>query len=186
MPKCANAAWLPWYAQWPCNLTRRCSQGTPDSHDSLQEIRDRKTRKLPKRPTRRSRRHAIEPFAASPGLALLDNHASLRLVTDVISEDDALALALTCTSLRDALWARFEPRPLQDLTDLDDFCGTRIRTRDAAVVVTAERLAWVAGMPVLEQLAWLRRGMSALVSRNIAKWPNGMAAMIWAHERGGR
>jgi len=45
----------------------------------------------------------VAPFTASPGFALLDNHASLRLVADAVHEDDALALALACTPLRDAL-----------------------------------------------------------------------------------
>ena len=53
---------------------------------------------------------AMAALAASP-FALLDAHSSLRLVTDVVHEDDALCLALTCRALRDALWARFPARP---------------------------------------------------------------------------
>jgi hypothetical protein len=56
-----------------------------------------------------------ESLAASP-LGLLDARGSLRLVTDLVSEEsDALCLALACRPLRDALWARFPsiPRRLQ-------------------------------------------------------------------------
>jgi hypothetical protein len=42
---------------------------------------------------------------------LLDARGSLRLVTDAVHEDDALCLALASRALRDALWARFPPRP---------------------------------------------------------------------------
>ena len=66
-------------------------------------------------------------LAASP-FALLDAHSSLRLVTDVVHEDDALYLALACRALRDALWARFPARPAGHA-----HAGKRLRTRDAAV-----------------------------------------------------
>jgi hypothetical protein len=36
---------------------------------------------------------------------LLDARGSLRLVTDLVHEDDALCLAPTCRALCDALWA---------------------------------------------------------------------------------
>ena len=67
----------------------------------------------------------------------LAHAASLRLITDVVNEDDALCLALTCRALRDALWARFPTRPAGDT-----HAGARVRTRNAAVVGTAGRLAW--------------------------------------------
>jgi hypothetical protein len=66
-------------------------------------------------------------LAASP-FAMLDAHSSLRLVTDVVHEDDALCLALTCRAMRDALWARFSTRPAGHA-----HAGKRLRTRDAAV-----------------------------------------------------
>ena len=75
-------------------------------------------------------------LAASP-FALLDMHSSLRLVTDVVHEDDALCLALACRATRDALWARYPRRAASDAN-----AGARVRTRDAAVVGTAGRLAW--------------------------------------------
>jgi len=49
-------------------------------------------------------------LANSP-FALLDAHSSLHLVTDVVHEDNALCLALTCKALRDALGARFPACP---------------------------------------------------------------------------
>ena len=47
---------------------------------------------------------------ASP-FALLDTHGCLRLVTDVVHEDDTLCLALVCRALRDELGARFPACP---------------------------------------------------------------------------
>jgi hypothetical protein len=79
-------------------------------------------------------------LADSP-FALLDARSSLRLVTDVVHEDDALCLALTCRALRVALWARFPRRPAGDTC-----AGVRVRTRDAAVVGTMGRLAWARGL----------------------------------------
>ena len=72
---------------------------------------------------------------------LLDARASLRLVADLVHEDDALCLALTCRPLRDALWMRF-PRPPPG----DAFAGARVRMRDKAVVSTVGRLAWARGL----------------------------------------
>jgi hypothetical protein len=51
----------------------------------------------------------VDALAASP-LALLDARGSLRFVTDLVHEDDALCLALVCRAMRDALWARFPRR----------------------------------------------------------------------------
>jgi Leucine-rich repeat (LRR) protein len=52
----------------------------------------------------------MNALAASP-FALLDARGSLRLVTDLVHEDDALCLALACRALRDALGARFPACP---------------------------------------------------------------------------
>jgi hypothetical protein len=79
-------------------------------------------------------------LAASP-FALLDARGSLRLITDVMHEDDALCLALTCRALREALWARFPRRPAGDA-----HAGARVCTQDAAVVGTLGRLVWARGL----------------------------------------
>ena len=76
----------------------------------------------------------MDAFAASP-FGLLDAHGSLRLVTDLVHEDDALCLALTCRALRDALWARFPARPAGHA-----HAGKRLRTRDAAVARLGARV----------------------------------------------
>jgi hypothetical protein len=89
----------------------------------------------------------MDALAASP-LALLDAHSSLRLVTDMLHEDDVLCLALVCRALRDALWARFPPRPAGDAHS-----GRRLRTRDAAVVGRVQRLEWAQGLS--DRPAWL-------------------------------
>ena len=49
---------------------------------------------------------ASAALAGSP-FGLLDAASTLRLVTDLVHEDDALCLALACRALRDALWERF-------------------------------------------------------------------------------
>ena len=70
---------------------------------------------------------AVDGLAAST-FALLGERGSLRFVTDVVHEDDALCLALACRALRDALWARFPARPAGHA-----HAGKRLWTRDAMV-----------------------------------------------------
>ena len=53
-------------------------------------------------PHRQQSLQLIDALAASP-FAVLDAHGSLRLVTDVVHEDDALCFALACCAMRDAL-----------------------------------------------------------------------------------
>ena len=110
------------------------------------------------------RAHPSHAFRDSPGLALLDAHGSLRLVTDLVHEDDALCLALACRALRDALWARFPQSKVfsemsedsQSEAESEAEFGSeksppaespghrlfRFCTRDAAVVATVPRLLW--------------------------------------------
>jgi hypothetical protein len=98
--------------------------------------------------------HPCHAFSGSPPFRLLDARGSLRLVTDAVHEDDALCLALTCRALRDALWARF-PRSRPPAgggrrppwwSEAAVLANARVRTRDAAVVVTVGRLAWARGL----------------------------------------
>jgi hypothetical protein len=79
-------------------------------------------------------------LAASP-FGLLDNRGSLRLVTDAVPVDDALCLALTCRALRNALWARFPAGPAGDA-----HAGTRLYTRQRALVATVARVVWAQGL----------------------------------------
>ena len=51
--------------------------------------------------------HWMENADITSPLGMLVVHGSLPLVTDLVHADDALCLALTCRTLRDALWARF-------------------------------------------------------------------------------
>jgi Leucine-rich repeat (LRR) protein len=57
-----------------------------------------------------------------------DAACCLRLVTDAVHEDDTLCLALTCRTLRDALWDRFPARSAGHA-----HAGKRLRTRGVAV-----------------------------------------------------
>jgi hypothetical protein len=73
-------------------------------------------------------------LATSP-FALLDAHASVRLVTDLVNEDDALSVALACRALRDALWGRFPQHPAGHPR-----AGTRLLTRDRLAAAAAAEL----------------------------------------------
>jgi hypothetical protein len=118
----------------------------------------------------------MDPLAASP-FALLDMHSSLRLVTDVVHEDDALCLALACRAARDALWARFPRRAAGDAN-----AGARVRTRDAAVVGTAGRLAWTRDLdqPWPEpRTDWRPSDVCATAARHGA-----LASLQWARADG--
>ena len=89
---------------------------------------------------------------ASP-FGLLDARSNLRLVTDLVHEDDTFCLALSCRPLRDALWARFPQLPRGASGSNHEAgcscdprvnveCGThgmRLRTRHAALA-TINRL----------------------------------------------
>jgi hypothetical protein len=71
-------------------------------------------------------------------LGLLDARGSLRLVTDAVHLDDVLCLALTCRALRDALWARFPPRPAA----ARPHPGKRLLTHIRAMLATPSRRSW--------------------------------------------
>ena len=85
---------------------------------------------------------AVHALAAS-AFALLDKRGSLRFVTDVVHEDDALCLALACRALRDALWARFPAQPAGHA-----HAGKRLWTRDAMLAKLASRVT-TAGVLVI-------------------------------------
>ena len=85
-------------------------------------------------------------LAASP-LGLLDARGCLRLVTDLVYEDDALCLALACRALRDALWARFPRRPAAGDAV---YAGKRLVTREVALVATAARVIWARELAAAE------------------------------------
>ena len=66
-----------------------------------------------------------------------------------------LYLNIARRPLRDALRERFPARP----------GAARIRTRDAAVVATPARLAWVLGLPAEGRPRWLKDGLASKDSR---------------------
>lgn len=91
------------------------------------------------------------PFALFGGSVEL-----LRLLTDALPEDDALAAALACRALYRALCGRFRIQPAA--CTACRFCtatpcracpraGKRFVTRNSAVVASASRLVWVRNMP---------------------------------------
>ena len=105
----------------------------------------------------------MDPLVHSP-LSVLNHCGSLHLFTDYVQLDDALCLALTCSCLRDALWARFPPiwRPPEapGATRMQRLAvarqpGRRVRTRPAAVVGTVSRLAWAQRTHVGRPGTWL-------------------------------
>ena len=119
----------------------------------------------------------VSPFG------LLDAHGSLRLVIDLVHEDDALCLALTCRGLRDAVWVCFQsnsgsngwaeaavapvvvgmqhcctaaPHPISICCDDCWLSALRTRTRTAVVVVSVPRLVWARSLH--NRPAWLPKG----------------------------
>jgi hypothetical protein len=71
-------------------------------------------------------------------LGLLDARCNLCLLTDAVHLDDVLCLALTCRALRDALWARFPPRPAA----ARPHPGKRLLTHIRAMLATPSRRSW--------------------------------------------
>ena len=118
-------------------------------------------------------------------MELLEDRDCLRLVTDFVQEDDVLALALTCSVLRNALFARFTAIATSDSTYSQQYGmrPRRIRTRTSAVVVTAARLAWVYSWRA-HRPHWLEQGMGGpMVAERIARHGS-LAALRWARANG--
>ena len=90
-----------------------------------------------------------DAFAAS-AFGLLDARSSLLLVTDVVLEQDAFFLALSCRALRDAVFQRFPPR-----AEAHGHAGHRFVTEDAAVLCSVARLQWARGQRWMERPIWL-------------------------------
>jgi hypothetical protein len=126
-------------------------------------------------------------MAAAGHFELLDARGILRLVTNLVHEDDALFLALTCRALRDALWARFPRRPSRARQRKSNWgnahMGVRVRTRDAAVVGTVGRLVWARGQldrPWPEpRFDWSRSDICKIAARYGA-----LASLQWARANG--
>lgn len=70
----------------------------------------------------------------------------VMLVVNIISEDDALAVALTCRDLRDAVLGRFadtkEREVLREYGSRFEYVQTRLRSGIAANIMTVSRLSW--------------------------------------------
>lgn len=77
----------------------------------------------------------------------------IQRVADAVAEDDALALALACRALRDALLAHRR--------------AARFRTREAGVLLSANRLRWARGLPGIPD--WLVRKDSPEACWRIAR-----------------
>ena len=113
----------------------------------------------------RSNPDEVNPMALTVGLSgsffqLLDSRYVLSLVLDLVSEDDALCLALSCRAFRDTLWERFQTGvlnmyvighglPARDVWILEHSVpdsAVRIRTRDAAILRYPSRIDWALGL----------------------------------------
>jgi hypothetical protein len=86
----------------------------------------------------------------------LDAHGIIRLVTDLVNEDDVLCVALTCRQLREAIWARFPKHPTGHAQ-----AGTRLVTRDRLAAPEPGELDEAAAGLDAE---WKRRVDAALVA----------------------
>ena len=93
----------------------------------------------------------MDALATSP-FALLDAHGNLRLVTDVVHEDDALCLALVRRAMRDALGARFPACPR---------AGSRA-VAELAARVTTDGVLDLSGRQNLRGLRALPQGLGRL------------------------
>lgn len=94
---------------------------------------------------------AVDALAASPFRHLADADL-LRLVADLVTDDDALAVALVCRPLRDAIFAHY-PKPAEG-GQLDP-PPRRLRTAARAYASPVSRLRWAldeAGCPVYGSL----------------------------------
>ena len=86
----------------------------------------------------------MDPLSGS-SLSILEDGGGLPLVLDRLDEDDALCAALTCTTLRDVLFA--QPRhAVRAAAPGKPYAGKRIVTSVAGVASSAGRLAWVRGL----------------------------------------
>ena len=119
---------------------------------------------------------------------LLATQDTTRLVVDLVDEDDALALALTCRTLRDAVRSLFsQPHPR----------APRLRTRTRACACSVTRMAWAraCGCPCAcrwaaqlgkqEVLEWARAQGCPWHGAVVGASAGGHAELVrWLHEEG--
>eukprot|EP00306_Pavlova_sp_CCMP459_P012170 CAMPEP_0185182964 /NCGR_PEP_ID=MMETSP1140-20130426/1674_1 /TAXON_ID=298111 /ORGANISM="Pavlova sp., Strain CCMP459" /LENGTH=381 /DNA_ID=CAMNT_0027748937 /DNA_START=18 /DNA_END=1163 /DNA_ORIENTATION=+ len=118
----------------------------------------------------------------------------LRLITDLVDEDDAICVALTCSSFRDAILARFPRR---------EDGGPRWRTCARSHATSLKRVRWaldVAGCPMYDALPrWVAEhghvdALESIVSLldavedaslcTAAAWGGSLEALQWLRSRG--
>ena len=80
---------------------------------------------------------ALQQVQPTGLFAMLQVTTLVRLVTDLVDEDDSLCVALTCRQLRDAVLSRFPPK-------LEP--KARISTRRLASAVSMSRVVWAQSM----------------------------------------
>ena len=80
---------------------------------------------------------ALQQVQPTGLFAMLQVTTLVRLVTDLVDEDDSLCVALTCRQLRDAVLSRFPPKLAPK---------ARISTRRLASAVSISRVVWAQSM----------------------------------------
>jgi hypothetical protein len=115
-------------------------------------------------------------------MGLLDVHGNLRLVSDLVTEDNALCLALACRPLRDAVWARFPQLPAGH-----QHAGRRLQTPDRALVCSVARLIWGRELPGAPAwlATWRRSAGAGVICSRIAATGQ-LRVMRWACSQGCR
>ena len=84
-----------------------------------------------------ARATALQQVQPTGLFAKLQVTTLVRLVTDLVDEDDSLCVALTCRQLRDAVLSRFPPKLAPK---------ARISTRRLASAVSISRVVWAQSM----------------------------------------
>ena len=119
----------------------------------------------------------MDPLAGS-ALSILEDGGALPLVLDRLDEDDALCVALACTTLRDVLFA--QPRHAMRAAG-KPYAGKRIVTSVAGVASSARRLAWVRGLSGAAP-SWVQ-AWDSCTSRHLAS-VGALDALQWARANG--
>ena len=116
------------------SLTTSLAAGAPMCQDECTALLVRTTHIVEMLQARVTALQQVQPTGL---FAMLQVTTLVRLVTDLVDEDDSLCVALTCRQLRDAVLSRFPPK-------LEP--KARISTRRLASAVSMSRVVWAQSM----------------------------------------
>ena len=116
------------------SLTASLAAGAPVCQDECAALLVRTTHLVEMLQARTTALQQVQPTGL---FAKLQVTTLVRLVTDLVDEDDSLCVALTCRQLRDAVLSRFPPKLAPK---------ARISTRRLASAVSISRVVWAQSM----------------------------------------